>query len=307
MADEKEPKDRSVTGLVLRAGAIAGAILSIVAVVSLVWPDDESPPARQAGTLSHPVVDRNVPAGEYGVKRVRRPPPCRDLDVARADPRPLGPHARDGALLAFATTGGTGAGTGAAGTSTGPAGTSGPAATTGAGTGTGTGTGTGGPRIKIPVTSFGNLKNLIGGQREGTQLESSVEKLTIGTRTTDQDYVDAAVARGGLDHASPAELKKIAASLLGHVVNFRVRIEGMVGRCAYVRWSLFDAREQARVRERWLRNRDALFLVPDRLDDEGSADFWVPLPRRPGPYYVRIELFDDSGGRLDFANTKRFR
>jgi len=95
-------------------------------------------------------------------------------------------------------------------------------------------------------------------------------------------------------------------SPLGVVVNFVAEIEGYRGKQSVVRWSLFDAREGTRMPQPWLRNREALRLVPEAGSDRGSLAVWVPLPRRRGPYFVRLELFDDRGGRLDKRDTKSF-
>ncbi|HEV2059403.1 MAG TPA: hypothetical protein VGR11_08595 [Solirubrobacteraceae bacterium] len=95
-------------------------------------------------------------------------------------------------------------------------------------------------------------------------------------------------------------------SPLGVVVNFSAEIEGFRGKQSVVRWSLFDARERTRMPQPWLRNRDALRLVPEAGSDRGSLAVWVPLPRERGPYFVRLELIDDRGTRLAKADTKSF-
>lgn len=95
-------------------------------------------------------------------------------------------------------------------------------------------------------------------------------------------------------------------SPLGVVVNFSAQIDGYRGKESVVRWSLFDARERTRMPQPWLRNRVALRLIPEAGSDRGSLAVWVPLPRRRGPYFVRLELLDDRGNRLDKADTKSF-
>lgn len=95
-------------------------------------------------------------------------------------------------------------------------------------------------------------------------------------------------------------------SPLGVVVNFSAQIDGYRGKQSVVRWSLFDARERTRMPQPWLRNRVALRLVPEAGSDRGSLAVWVPLPRKRGPYFVRLELLSDRGARLDKADTKSF-
>lgn len=70
--------------------------------------------------------------------------------------------------------------------------------------------------------------------------------------------------------------------------------------------SLFDARTRTRMPQSWLRNRDALRLTAEAGSDRSSDKFWVPLPRERGPYFVRLELFNDHSDLLEFANTSSF-
>ena len=56
----------------------------------------------------------------------------------------------------------------------------------------------------------------------------------------------------------------------------------------------------------WLVNRRALVARPEVASDRASGDFWVPLPRRRGPYFVRLGVYDE-GTRLTFADTESFR
>jgi hypothetical protein len=32
---------------------------------------------------------------------------------------------------------------------------------------------------------------------------------------------------------------------------------------------------------------------------------WVPLPRRRGPYFIRLSVYDDQGIELDNADTRK--
>jgi len=93
---------------------------------------------------------------------------------------------------------------------------------------------------------------------------------------------------------------------IGVVVNFSAEIEGYKGKKSTVRWSLFDAREDTRMPQDWLRDREAMKLVPVAGSDNGSEAIWVPLPRKRGPYFIRLELFDDDGERLAMADSKAF-
>jgi hypothetical protein len=150
-----------------------------------------------------------------------------------------------------------------------------------------------------------------------------VMQVTTGGGELSQRSLDAVPTLfTGDDDAPPDELRTVLAASrvqvanasgakpkltpLGVVVNFSAQIEGYRGKRSVVRWSLFDARERTKMPQSWLRNRVALRLVPEAGSDRGSLAVWVPLPREHGPYFVRLELLDDSGNRLDKADTKRF-
>ncbi len=90
---------------------------------------------------------------------------------------------------------------------------------------------------------------------------------------------------------------------IGVTVSFDTTLEGFSERRADVRWSLYDARGAGRVPRDWLLNRRAMQLT----DDSASDDFWVPLPKRRGPFFVRIAVYDDHGNRLTFRDSRRFR
>jgi hypothetical protein len=93
---------------------------------------------------------------------------------------------------------------------------------------------------------------------------------------------------------------------LGVQVNFDVTLEGLVGRRADVRWSLYHADGGGRVRYPWLIRHRVLRLKGEVDSDTGSGDFWVPLPKLRGPFKVRIEVFRDDGSKLTFKDTRPF-
>jgi hypothetical protein len=87
------------------------------------------------------------------------------------------------------------------------------------------------------------------------------------------------------------------------VVTIQATVTGLEGERADVTWSLRHA-DGRRLPHQWLRNRGVLTVKGEAEKDTGSAEFWVPLPRRPrGPYFVRIALNDDEGTPLTFAKS----
>jgi hypothetical protein len=94
---------------------------------------------------------------------------------------------------------------------------------------------------------------------------------------------------------------------LGAVVNFAVKLEGSTKEALDVRWTLFNAKTRTHVRKSWLIRRRALRLTADAPVDMANPQIWVPLPRGVGgPFFVRLEIFDDDGGRVNFDDSSRF-
>jgi hypothetical protein len=94
---------------------------------------------------------------------------------------------------------------------------------------------------------------------------------------------------------------------MGVTLSFDLELEGFSGKKAEVRWSLYDAGARKRVPRDWLVNRRALALRPEAAFDRESSEFWVPLPKRKGPFFVRLTVYDEEGERLTFADSKSFR
>ena len=92
----------------------------------------------------------------------------------------------------------------------------------------------------------------------------------------------------------------------GVEVQIDVAFEGMKGACAYAIWTLYNGRTRRPVGREWLRNRSAVRWSMDRDDAGGAGAFWVPLPKRTGPYYVRAGIFNSDGHKLAADNTAKF-
>jgi hypothetical protein len=92
---------------------------------------------------------------------------------------------------------------------------------------------------------------------------------------------------------------------VGVAVTVQVTVTGLEGEDADVTWSLRHG-DGGRLPHVWLRNRRVIKLTGEAESDSGSAEFWVPLPKRPaGPYFVRIGMYDEDGTPLTFANTDK--
>jgi hypothetical protein len=92
---------------------------------------------------------------------------------------------------------------------------------------------------------------------------------------------------------------------VGVAVSFDVTLEGFKGRRAEVHWTLY--REHGGpVRHAWLIDHRVLRLKGERDTDMASSDFWIPLPKLRGPYYVRIGVYDERGTRMTYERTRSF-
>jgi hypothetical protein len=312
---------------ILAAGAVATALGAIIGLGRTVLPDSPKPPERQSATISTPQVDQKVPLAEYledtpAALRGKRRTASVSVSVSKVvfasasiaqsstptvvSPPPATTPQPPSATTPSATTPQPPSAT----TPQSPSATTpqSPSATT--------------PQSPSATTpqppSRPPLVAALIAQVEKKPLEEVVElpettarmqDIAIEVMTDDKNAPRAEVrtvlasSRLQLSNASGSAPKL---SPLGVVVNFVAEIEGYRGKQSVVRWSLFDAREGTRMPQSWLRNREALRLVPEAGSDRGSLAVWVPLPRKRGPYFVRLELFDDRGGRLEKRDTKSF-
>jgi hypothetical protein len=71
----------------------------------------------------------------------------------------------------------------------------------------------------------------------------------------------------------------------GALLRFRVRITGFEGQRLILKWELFDSKRGEQVDE-----STATTIRPSAGTNQANWHFWVPLPRRPGPFYAVVEL-----------------
>jgi len=165
------------------------------------------------------------------------------------------------------------------------------------------------------VTSSGGTAINSGDDGEGDcSLGTTVkcEEGSGGAAAVDALTGDGAVAKAKallkvLDNTRARSLPSGATEPLGVTLGFDLELEGFEGERVEVRWSLYDAGAGERVPRDWLSNRRALAMRPEAAFDRPSAEFWVPLPKQRGPYFVRLSTYDDQGKRLAYADSKSFR
>jgi hypothetical protein len=92
---------------------------------------------------------------------------------------------------------------------------------------------------------------------------------------------------------------------IGVTVNANVSLTGFAGRTAEIRWSLYrvEGGGGGSVPLNWVRGQSVLEVAAEAQEDSGIGSFWVPLPREEGPYKVRVFVYDENGTQLAYADT----
>lgn len=92
---------------------------------------------------------------------------------------------------------------------------------------------------------------------------------------------------------------------LGVVVATDMELSGLRDQQVMLSWSIWPRDGEARLFGQWLATNPAYRLEATTDRDTGSLDVWIPLPREPGPYIVRMALARD-GTNLASAETEPF-
>jgi uncharacterized low-complexity protein len=90
---------------------------------------------------------------------------------------------------------------------------------------------------------------------------------------------------------------------VGAAVNFNLTLENLEGRDVVVRWSMYRRGAGSPLPRDYLVNRRGFEANIDSSPKTVSGLFWVPLPPRRGPYFVRVTAWDGDT-RLDYEDSK---
>jgi hypothetical protein len=93
---------------------------------------------------------------------------------------------------------------------------------------------------------------------------------------------------------------------LGVVVAVDLELSGLRGRPLTLSWSMWQQGGETRLYGDWLNENLAYRIKAASAHDTASIDFWIPLPRTHGPYFVRSRL-SSNGVALASADTDPFR
>jgi hypothetical protein len=92
---------------------------------------------------------------------------------------------------------------------------------------------------------------------------------------------------------------------VGVVVSANFDFTGLRGKSVLLSWAIWQVGGGERLYGDWLNERLAYRFVPQSDHDSGGADFWIPLPKSGGPYFVRSRL-TTGGTTLATADSKAF-
>ena len=92
---------------------------------------------------------------------------------------------------------------------------------------------------------------------------------------------------------------------LGELVSANVELAGFRGRTVFLSWSIFQKDNQDSLFGKWLSDFVAYRLQATTNDDTGTLEMWIPLPRAPGPYFVRLNL-STAGASLASMDSNLF-
>jgi hypothetical protein len=93
---------------------------------------------------------------------------------------------------------------------------------------------------------------------------------------------------------------------LGELVSVNLELVGLRGQPVLLSWSIFQQEDKTNPFGKWL---DGDFVI-DRLeattnDDTAALEMWIPLPKLPGPFVIRLSLSTD-GADLASADSSPF-
>jgi hypothetical protein len=330
----RPPWWKRVNVAILGAGALAGAILAIVALVALLVPDDEPDPENSARFTGVNVVP-SVPLSEYRQRTTLAPlGPAAEAAGPTAAPELRPASAAGGGQTAPPTT------TPAPGTSRGSSTTTGPSTTAARSTSSvrtsttrattttsGPPPSTGGPSTSgEPVvdpsgSDWVNDGGSGGGGDQGRTPSTIFSSVCAASACPESaDDLESMIVANSVDVDGNPVPPDVAAERvleilrnartdgdepLGVVVTTDVELVGLRDAPVFLTWEMFQYGGSTRLHGEWLNENLAYRLEPTTDHDTATLDLWIPLPPDPGPYVVRIKVAH-AGSGLASAHTGPF-
>lgn len=93
---------------------------------------------------------------------------------------------------------------------------------------------------------------------------------------------------------------------VGVVVTANMELSGLRGKPVLLSWSMWQENGAERLYGEWLNEQLAYRIEATSDHDTASVDYWIPLPKQKGPYFIRTRLaFNDT--TLATSDTHPFR
>jgi hypothetical protein len=128
---------------------------------------------------------------------------------------------------------------------------------------------------------------------------------TRGKSLTEQQMVDRQVA--AFKKLRTVRVKgSRKAQPVGVVVTANMELSGLRGKAVLLSWSMWQKDGAERLYGEWLNERLAYRIEATSDHDTASVDYWIPLPKQKGPYFVRTRLAF-NGTTLATSDSDSFR
>jgi hypothetical protein len=92
---------------------------------------------------------------------------------------------------------------------------------------------------------------------------------------------------------------------LGVVVSTDLDLSGLRGKALTLSWSMWQEAGGIRLSGDWLNDNLAYRIEPRTDHATTTLDVWIPMPREPGSYFVRVDL-RNGPTRIDSGESERF-
>jgi hypothetical protein len=92
---------------------------------------------------------------------------------------------------------------------------------------------------------------------------------------------------------------------LGVVVSTELDLSGLRGKVLTLSWSMWQEAGDIRLSGDWLNDNLAYRIEPRSDHATTTLDVWIPMPREPGAYFVRVDL-RSGPTRIDSGESERF-
>jgi hypothetical protein len=92
---------------------------------------------------------------------------------------------------------------------------------------------------------------------------------------------------------------------VGELFSVNLELVGLQSQSVFLSWTMFQKDGRNHLSGEWLDNFVAYRLRATTNDDTGTLNMWIPLPKQPGSYFIRLTL-TSAGESLASMNSGLF-